>query len=218
MEPEQEQLDIGDGSRIESGALPLDRLKGFSDGVFAIVITLLVLELPVPGPTEEVLPALAEAWPDFLGYVISFAFVGGIWLSHAGLTKFMKRGDAISFRLNLVVLLFVSLLPFSTKIMVTHMRGESARSGAMIYGLNVLIASTLLTLLMVYLERHHDLMGANIPEDRLGRATRQRRAALALNALAIFVAVIAPNIAIIMYIIVAAMFIIQPFVGAWRSH
>ena len=56
---------------------PLDRFNAFSDGVFAIAITLLVLDLPGPPVTAPVLPAFAESWQDFLGYAISFAFVGG---------------------------------------------------------------------------------------------------------------------------------------------
>lgn len=58
--------------------MPLDRFNAFTDGVLAIVITLLVLELSVPAAEERLLPALAEDWHEFLGYVISFVFVGAI--------------------------------------------------------------------------------------------------------------------------------------------
>ncbi len=84
MDTEQKRVSIDNGDAgVGSGYQPLDRFNAFSDGVFAIVITLLVLELPVPPEGAPVLPALAESWSDFLGYAISFAFVGGIWLSHA---------------------------------------------------------------------------------------------------------------------------------------
>ena len=81
----------------ESHFLPLDRFNAFSDGVFAIAITLLVLEITVPAAGVRVLPALREQWPEFLGYYISFAFIGGIWMAHSGVTKFLKRGDSESF-------------------------------------------------------------------------------------------------------------------------
>ena len=67
--------------------LPLDRFNAFSDGVFAIAITLLVLEITIPHAGESVLPALREQWPEFLGYYISFAFIGGIWIAHSGVTS-----------------------------------------------------------------------------------------------------------------------------------
>jgi hypothetical protein len=82
--------DMGDPYQNRSGTtqrratiLPLDRFSAFSDGVFAIAITILVLEITVPPLSEPLLPALKELWPDFLGYFISFAYIGGIWISHA---------------------------------------------------------------------------------------------------------------------------------------
>ena len=82
--------------------LPLDRFNAFSDGVFAIAITLLALELTVPVASERLLSALVEQWPEFLGYFISFAFIGGMWLTHARMTRLMKSGDAAVFGINLL--------------------------------------------------------------------------------------------------------------------
>jgi uncharacterized membrane protein len=197
---------------------PLDRFNAFSDGVFAIVITLLVLELPVPPASVPVLPALAESWPDFLGYAISFAFVGGIWLSHAGLTKYMKRGDAVSFRLNLVLLLFVSLLPFSTHLMVLHMEGESAREAVAVYGVNLLLASGMITALVYYAAHDRYLVVDDVDDDKVNRAYRRRRMYLILNAVTIFVGLIAPVIALGFYIALAFGFILQPLIGMRRRR
>ena len=68
------------GAGVRADYHPLERFNAFSDGVFAIVITLLVLELPVPPPGVTLPQSIAETWPDFLGYFISFVFVGGIGL------------------------------------------------------------------------------------------------------------------------------------------
>ena len=146
--------------------------------MFAIVITLLVLELPVPPSTEPILPALAESWPDFLGYLISFAFIGGIWISHAGLTRYMRRGDVVSFRLNLVLLLFVSLLPFSTHLMVAHMHGADASVAVAIYGLNLFMESALITALLHHAAHDRHLVVDDVDDARVSRAYRQRRAYL----------------------------------------
>ena len=105
-----------------SRALPLDRFNAFSDGVFAIAITLLVLELPVPtGP--DLLASLIEEWPEFLGYLMSFTFIGMSWLTHARVTGYMKAGDTAAAGLNLLNLLFIALLPFSTNLMVSNLGG-----------------------------------------------------------------------------------------------
>jgi uncharacterized membrane protein len=219
MQAEQKRVS-SDDSRAEARLdyQPLERFNAFSDGVFAIVITLLVLELPVPPLGVSVSEGLAEAWPDFLGYFISFAFVGGFWLSHAGLTRLMKRGDALSFRLNLVMLLFVSMLPFATKVMVAHMKGPDARFAVALYGLDVLIASGLLSGLMWYAARDRHLMLDDLADDKLKQTSRQRWSALILSGVAVIVALVAPLAAVGIYIIVAAMFILQPLFGARRRH
>jgi uncharacterized membrane protein len=195
---------------------PLDRFNAFSDGVFAIVITLLVLELPVPPAGVPVLPALAESWPDFLGYAISFAFVGGIWLSHAGLTKHLKRGDAVSFRLNLLLLLFVSLLPFSTHLMVLRMAGEGAREAVAVYGVNLLLASGMMTALLYYAAHDRYLVVDDVDDEKVNRAYHRRRLNLILIAVSIVVGLFAPVVALGFYIALALGFILQPLIGIRR--
>ena len=153
---------------------PLDRFNAFSDGVFAIAITLLVLELTVPlGP--DLFERLVEEWPEFLGYLISFAFIGGSWMTHAHTTRLMKRGDTLAGGLNLVALLFIALLPFSTSLMVSNLPGPDAQLGVLIYGINVLVASVMLTLLMAYLVRERTLLIDEVADETLAPMTRQRR-------------------------------------------
>ena len=219
MDAAQKQISSdNEGAEVGQDYQPLDRLDAFSDGVFAIVITLLVLDLPVPPVTEMVLPALVESWPEFLGYAISFAFVGGIWLSHAALTKAMKQADAVSYRLNLVMLLFVSLLPFTTKLMVTHMSGPDARVAVAIYGLNLLVESLMLTGLMVYVARDHELVVNDVADDRIKRAYCQRQLFLVLGALTILVGLVAPVVAVGAYVIITIGFILEPLTRLARKR
>src|SRR2546421_11750263 len=96
--------------------LPTSRLEAFSDGVFAIAITLLVLELHVPTGHEALVKGLEHEWPRYLGYFVSFAFIGGGWVAHRTPTRVLKAADSDLMRLNLILLLFVSFLPFSTAI------------------------------------------------------------------------------------------------------
>jgi uncharacterized membrane protein len=109
----------------------LDRFTAFSDGVYAIAITLLVLELTVPEGPERLFVALAEQWPEFLGYLISFAFIGGSWLTHARMSRMMKSADAAVAGINLVVLLLVAVLPFTTSLMVVNL-STPAMGGAVL--------------------------------------------------------------------------------------
>jgi uncharacterized membrane protein len=103
------------------------------DGVFAIAITLLVLELAVPaGSRGHLLTALGDQWPSYLAYIVSFASVGSMWVAHSAITDFIQGVDVLIRSLKLLLRLVVSLLPFATKLLAeyVHEKGaEETRSG-----------------------------------------------------------------------------------------
>jgi uncharacterized membrane protein len=208
----------GDAKVRPPDVVPLDRFNAFSDGVFAIAITLLVLELTVPEGPEGLLPALVEQWPEFLGYLISFAFIGGSWQTHAKMTRLMKRGDGIVSELNLLFLLFVAVLPFSTSLMVTHLSGPDVAVAVLIYGLNVLAASLLLTFLMVHLVRERALLIDNVADETLAAMTRQRRISNALWIVAVVCALVVPLVAVGLYMVATAILLVLPIVQIGRSR
>src|SRR5712691_634407 len=91
------------------------RLEAFSDGVFAVAITLLALNLTMAGPGHgHLLDQLNERWPAFLAYLISFFMIGIVWVNHHVLVKSITKVDRTLLFLNLVLLLFVVLIPFAT--------------------------------------------------------------------------------------------------------
>jgi uncharacterized membrane protein len=91
------------------------RLEAFSDGVFAVAITLLALNLTVAGPGHgHLLDQLNERWPAFLAYLISFFMIGIVWVNHHVLVRSITAVDRTLLFLNLVLLLFVVLIPFAT--------------------------------------------------------------------------------------------------------
>jgi two-component sensor histidine kinase len=93
------------------------RLEAFSDGVFAIAITLLVLELSIES-SGTALERVLAAWRLYLAYIVSFLTIGAAWLAHTGITKRLVKVDAILLRLNLLLLLLISFLPFPTRLRV----------------------------------------------------------------------------------------------------
>src|SRR3954451_3757069 len=94
-----------------------NRVEAFSDGVFAIAITLLVLEIRVePGEFEHLLRSLLHEWPAYLAYITSFLTIGVVWLQHSEITGALRTSDATLYRLNLLVLLLASFLPFPTRL------------------------------------------------------------------------------------------------------
>jgi uncharacterized membrane protein len=215
---ENQSNNISSSPQRGAALLPLDRFIAFSDGVFAIAITVLVLELVVPTYSAPLLPALLELWPDFLGYLISFSFIGGIWISHSSLTSLMKRGDTIAYGLDLLMLLFVALLPFSTEVMVTHITQPDVSIAVVIYGLNLLIASLMLSLLMFYIARQPRLVSDEIADVQIKGIIRQRWIAIGLSTFAVILAFVVPQMAVALYLIVTILFLILPFLGIVRHR
>src|SRR5690349_4601226 len=120
--------------------LSLTRLEAFSDGVFAIAITLLVLELAVPaGAQQHLLRSILHEWPAYLAYVTSFLTIGVFWLQHSAVTNVLRAADATMYRLNLLVLLLASFLPFPTKLIGQFVDDRDAERVAVVfYGLALL--------------------------------------------------------------------------------
>jgi uncharacterized membrane protein len=103
------------------------RLEAFSDGVFAVAITLLVIDLAVPEPGHELLgQQLVSHWPSFAAYVVSFLTIGIIWVNHHNLCRNFAAVDRTMLFLNLLLLFFVVTIPFATATMAAFLRAGNA--------------------------------------------------------------------------------------------
>jgi len=210
---------IGDHERL----LPTGRLEAFSDGVFAIAITLLVLELHVPGRGEVLVRSLEHEWPRYLGYFVSFAFIGGVWIAHSNMTRFIKAADATLMRLNLMLLLFVSFLPFTTAVAATHLfvsflsfddhaagPGLAERVAVVAFGLNLTLAALMIYLVMRHAARTPGVAADDLAEEELQAFAHERRAAVQMQAGATVVGVFLPAIAVVFYLALSVLFIVEP--------
>ena len=113
------------------------RLEGFSDGVFAIAITLLVLDIAVPARDQigagGLSSALAKEWPSYFAYLVSFLVIGIIWVNHHTMFSKVKLVDRPVLFANLALLLVVSALPFPTRLLAEYLTaGSDAHTAAAI--------------------------------------------------------------------------------------
>jgi uncharacterized membrane protein len=142
-----------------------DRLRNFSDGVFAIVITLLILELKVPQLHDatsgaELVRGIVQLWPKLLSYLISFFMVGIYWVGHRNLFDAIHRADRTLLWLNNVFLLGVSFLPFPAAILGAYNANAMALT---IYGANLSCISLSLYVLFSYATRRPHLLAPHLP-------------------------------------------------------
>jgi uncharacterized membrane protein len=120
--------------------------------------------------------------------------------------------------INLLFLLFVAVLPFSTSLMVTHLSGPDVAVALLIYGLNVLAASPLLTFLMAHLVRERALLIDDVADETLAAMTRQRRVANSIGIIAVVCALVAPLVAVALYMVATIVLLVLPIVLLGRNR
>jgi len=131
------------------------RLEAFSDGVFAIVITLLILDIKIPSvPPGELAGALVHILPQILTYILSFFIVGLYWHSHHQVAAQIQNIDESFIWLNLVWLLFVSVLPFPTALLGRYPLQPIPLT---IYGFNLILVNITGFLILAYFQWHSHL-------------------------------------------------------------
>jgi len=157
--------------------MSVGRLEAFSDGVLAIVITLLILDVKVPAAAEGHLGReLAAQWPQYAAYLSSFLIVGTIWLNHHAIVSLLTRADHGILIHNLLLLLPVSVLPWPTAVLAEYLRdGTSSdqRVAVLLYGVTSSLMAVTFNLMWHYQLRHPELRRPEVTRESL--AVRNRR-------------------------------------------
>jgi uncharacterized membrane protein len=206
-----------EGKPVRSPGFRTTRMEAFSDGVFAIAITLLVLEIGVPsGSEDDLLGAVVDEWPSYLTYLVSFATIGAVWIEHTVITEYLDHATSVLIRLNLLLLLVVSFLPFPTRLLGEYIGDDEAASVAVtIYGLNLFLASALVSLLWRYAVRER-LIRTDIADTDVKMITKRLAPGLAGYVAMIVLGLFLPVVAVLGYLVIAV-YIIVP-IGALRRR
>jgi uncharacterized membrane protein len=176
------------------------RLEAFSDGVIAIIITIMVLELKIPHGDN--IADLKPLLPVFISYVISFVYVGIYWNNHHHMMQVVQSVNGAVLWANMHLLFWLSIIPF-----VTGWMGENnfTKWPIILYGVSLIMAAVAYTILQVVLIRHegeHSLLAQATGSDFKGRIS------IVIYASAIVVAFFNPCISFIMYVVVACIWFI----------
>jgi uncharacterized membrane protein len=190
--------------------VPKSRTEAFSDGVFAIAITLLILEVRVPDSMSgELARDLANQWPSYAAYLVSFVVIGIIWVNHHDIFERITTVDRPLLFLNLLLLLTVAFLPFSTALLGRYIRqGDNAHIAAAVYGANMMLIGLAFIVIWTYLARVPSLLE---PEMGAQGALRARRAAAigpVVYGLSIPLAFVSPVACLVLYAAIALYFAI----------
>jgi uncharacterized membrane protein len=200
------------------------RLEAFADAVFAIAITLLVIEIRLP-PHEEVLriggvgPALLQLWPSYVGYVISFIVIGIMWANHHNLMKLVDRVDHGFITFTLLLLLCVAFLPFPTAVMAEHLADPDAHERAVavsFYCGSFTVTAIFYFLMWWHAARNRRLIASHVSDEAVRAITRAYVPGSFLYLTATLVAFINVALSLAIVVALAAMYMF-PRVGAHEA-
>jgi uncharacterized membrane protein len=183
------------------------RAEAFSDAVFAVAITLLVLELKAPGGEGDLLHRLLTIWPSYLAYVVSFLTIGIMWLNHHTMFTHIVRVDRVLLLLNLLLLMVVAVVPFPTALageeLAKHLRGDDAKTIMVTYGLVMIAMSICFSALWWYLVFHPRMLSERLEKAAVRRSIPRFGAGFAGYVIATFLALVSPLAALVLFGVLA---------------
>lgn len=151
------------------------RLETFADGVMAIAITLLALEIAVPeiGPEESLARALADQWPSYAAYVVSFLMIGVIWVNHHHLFGVIERSNHTFLMLNVLFLMTIAILPWPTALVAEYVQeGGERTTAAIVYGLTMTSIAVMFNVVWRYASNGLRLLPGDVDREELARINR----------------------------------------------
>jgi uncharacterized membrane protein len=148
------------------------RVEAFSDAVFAIAITLLVLTVAQPHTYRNLAHELARQWPSLAAYIVSFAVIGIMWVNHHSVFTHLEHVDRGLLYINLLLLMTIAFLPYPTGVLGQALaKGQGTRTAAVLYGVVMAVNACAWGWLWLYASRHRRLLRADFPEKERAMAT-----------------------------------------------
>lgn len=196
---------------IEKDEMGMERLVFFSDAVFAIAITLLALEIRLPvdithASNSELLQSLFSIWPKYLGYMISFLSIGNFWVIHHRQYRYIERYDTRLMFINLLVLMSVAFIPFTTAVISEN----GNRTATILYALSASVVGLLSTLLWVYASTKRRLVPPDMEPAVVHRGVARNLIAPAVFFFSIGLSYVDPDLAKFSWVLIApAVFLIK---------
>jgi uncharacterized membrane protein len=190
-----------------------ERLEMFSDGVIAIAITLLVLEISVPESKQgDLFDALVDQWPSYVAFVISFVVIGIMWVSHHSMFERIAAVDRGLLFINLLLLLGIGFLPFPTALLANYVRegGANAHVAAAVYSATMVGIGLAFAGMWAYLARRPWLLVEGIPIERVRTAFHRSMVGPIVYGLTIGLAFISAAACFVVYALIAVYFAAGP--------
>ena len=187
------------------------RLETFSDGVFAIAITLLVLlfEVPHASEGESLGHVLKHQWPSYASYVVSFVTIGIIWVNHHTLFRHIVRVDRVFLFLNVFFLMTVAFIPYPTAVVARFLRSGDTRAAAVLYGVTMTAMAISFNVVWQYAVRGYRLLAADADRREVAGITRSFWPGAFIYGAATAVAFASATASVVLYALIALFYVLS---------
>jgi uncharacterized membrane protein len=194
------------------------RIEAFSDGVFAIAITLLIIEVRVP--SHETAGALGHEllrlWPSYLAYLTSFLTIGVMWVNHHHVFSYIGRADRTLMFLNTLLLMLIAFVPFPTAVLAQFLRTDGARAGAVLYGATMTVTAILFFVWWRYISAERRLIAEHVPDEEVADITKAYTPGTLLYGTATLLAFASPWVSAALYLLIAIFYALP--LAQWRAR
>jgi uncharacterized membrane protein len=191
------------------------RLEAFSDGVFAIAATLLILDVRVND--QNLAGELRHIWPSYAAYAVSFITIGIMWVNHHAVFEQIGRCDRRFLMINVFFLMFVSFVPFPTRLVAEHLRDAQLKPAAIAYGVTLTSTAILYNLLWFYAARENRLLRDDADPVVVKGISRAYKPGPWIYLAATLTAAISPVASVALYAAIAAFYVAESSILVRRS-
>jgi uncharacterized membrane protein len=193
-------------------------MEAFSDGVFAIAITLLVIVfLDQDLGEHDIGHQLLTLWPYYLAYVLSFVSIGIIWVNHHALFGSIEYADRTLLYLNVALLIPVVFLPFPTELLAKFVRTDEGTAAAVLYGCTMTLMAVIFNVVWHYVARHRRLLRADVDEREVRGISRSYAAGPIMYGTATLVGLVNAEVSALLYGVIAAVYVSTSLWGRGRE-
>jgi uncharacterized membrane protein len=183
------------------------RMETYSDGVFAIAATLLVLEIGIDGHSSNLGHELLHLWPSYLAYVTSFVTIGIIWMNHHTVVGCMRGVDRTLLFLNLLLLMTVAFLPFPTRLVADYLNEPDERYAVFAYAATFVVMSIVYNALWRYARHDRRLIRDDVPDSRIRAISRAFDPGVPIYVITLLVAIVSPLASVFLTFAIAAFYL-----------
>jgi uncharacterized membrane protein len=196
-----------DVGSTESMGKQTARLETFSDGVFAIAATLLILEVNLPGH-GSVTHDLVHAWPSYVAYAISFLTIGIIWVNHHTVLQQIGRVDRTFLFINVIFLMIVAFSPFPTRVVAEHLR-DGSKPAAFAYGVNFTLMAISYGAMWFYAARGRRLIAEDADQRIVSGISRSFAPGSLIYGAATLSSLLSAYLAVALYAAIALFYVVE---------